>query len=186
MKADQPAVILGIDPGTTVMGYAVIAVLKKGYQLIDIGEFTFRKYLTHHKKLQKIYEEVDVLIEKHRPDELAIESPFYSKNPQSTIKLGRAQGVAIAVGLSKGLRISEYSPKKIKQSITGNGNASKVQLSKMLENLVDGFNGGKSLDASDALAVAVCHHFQANSIFASKRAYSGWASYVKENPDKIS
>ena len=180
-------VILGIDPGTTIMGYAIIGVIGKTYRLIDIGEVSFRSYLTHHKKLQQIYSNIDQLINQHHPDELAIESPFYSKNIQSMLKLGRAQGVAIAVALARGVRISEYAPKKIKQSITGNGNASKEQVAKMLVHLVEGFNADqtKNLDASDALAVAVCHHSQANSIFGGKKKYGSWASYAKDNPDLV-
>ena len=178
-------VILGVDPGTNVMGYAIIAIKGTHLELIAMGSFNARKLEDHLEKLKKMSEELTIIIDRYKPDELAIEAPFFGKNVQSMLKLGRAQGVAMTIAITKGLHISEYSPKKIKQSITGNGNASKEQVAGLLQHIVGRSLEGEVLDATDALAVAVAHHFQRLSPISSKRK-SGWSDFIKDNPDKIS
>ena len=153
-------IILGIDPGTLVMGYGLIHVQNGKLSLISLGVIKLDKFDEHSDRLKKIFERVIGLIEEYKPDELSIEAPFFGKNVQSMLKLGRAQGVAIAAALSKNIPMTEYSPKKIKMSITGNGNASKEQVAAMLENLLNFKNDDKYLDATDALGAAVCHYFQ--------------------------
>ena len=177
-------IILGIDPGTTIMGYGLIQQQGNKISLITMGILKLSKYDDHALKLKKIFERTLGLIEEYHPDELAIEAPFYGKNVQSMLKLGRAQGVAMAAGLFKELPIFEYSPKKIKQSITGNGNASKEQVAGMLANLVKFDTEPEFLDATDGLAAAVCHYFQGNTTKSNKN-YSGWKSFIKDNPNRI-
>lgn len=177
-------IILGIDPGTNIMGYGLIHQQGNKIRLITLGILKLGKYSNHAIKLKKIFERTMAIIEEHKPDELSIEAPFFGKNVQSMLKLGRAQGVAMAAALYKDLPIFEYSPKKIKQSITGNGNASKEQVAGMLANLVELGDAPEFLDATDALAAAVCHYFQGNS--ASQGAkYSGWKSFLKNNPGRV-
>ena len=149
-----------------------------------MGILKLGKYNNHALKLKKIFERTLGLIEEYKPDELAIEAPFFGKNVQSMLKLGRAQGVAMAAALYKDLPIFEYSPKKIKQSITGNGNASKEQVAAMLKNLVVFDEAPKFLDATDGLAAAVCHYFQGGKM-TSSTSYSGWGSFIKDNPDRV-
>ncbi len=177
-------IILGIDPGTNIMGYGLLHISGKEMKLLDLGLLHLSKLENNPLKLKKIFETAITLIEQHKPDELAIEAPFYGKNIQSMLKLGRAQGVAIAAALYKNIPITEYSPKKIKQSLTGNGNASKEQVAAMLKTLLHFTETPKHLDATDALAAAVCHYFQtsgrANS--ESKKSYSGWKAFLVENP----
>ena len=177
-------IILGIDPGTTIMGYGLIQQQGNKINLITMGILKLSKYNDHALKLKKIFERTLGLIEEYHPDELAIEAPFYGKNVQSMLKLGRAQGVAMAAGLYKELPIFEYSPKKIKQSITGNGNASKEQVAGMLANLVKFDREPEFLDATDGLAAAVCHYFQGNTTKSNKN-YSSWKSFIKDNPNRI-
>lgn len=148
-----------------------------------MGVLKLGKYANHALKLKKIFERTLGLIEEYKPDELAIEAPFYGKNVQSMLKLGRAQGVAIAAALYKDVPIFEYSPKKIKQSITGNGNASKEQVAAMLANLVEITHSPEFFDATDGLAAAVCHYFQGNKVQTGK-SYSGWKSFLKDNPER--
>lgn len=176
-------IILGIDPGTNIMGYGLIHIKGNKIELIVMGVLRLEKITDPALKLQKIFEKVVHLIEEYKPDELAIEAPFFGKNVQSMLKLGRAQGVAIAGALAKNLPIQEYSPKKIKQSITGNGNASKEQVSEMLKTLLNFKESPEFLDATDALGVAVCHHFQRKPGTATK-TYTGWKSFLAENPNK--
>lgn len=179
----QDRVIMGIDPGTIVMGYGVIHLKNKKLNLNAMGVLQLDKYSDHATRLKKIFERTLGLIDEYKPDELAIEAPFYGKNVQSMLKLGRAQGVAIAAALYRDVPIFEYSPKKIKQSITGNGNASKEQVAGMVGSLLDikEFNG--PLDATDGLAAAVCHYFQKN-ITTGGKSYSGWKSFLSDNPDR--
>ena len=153
-------------------------------KLRSIGVLTLNKAGDHPLKLKKIFERMLELTEEHRPDELAIEAPFFGKNVQSMLKLGRAQGVAIAAALYRNIPISEYSPKKIKQSITGNGNASKEQVAAMLQGMLEITNMPKHLDATDGLAAAVCHYFQKNKSAAGKN-YSGWKGFLKENEGRV-
>ena len=176
-------IILGIDPGTTIMGYGIIHIKQNKMELISLGVLHLEKYETHSLKLKTIFERTLGLIAEYKPDELAIEAPFFGKNVQSMLKLGRAQGVAIAAALYKNIPIFEYSPKKIKQSVTGNGNASKEQVAAMLQNLLVLKDLPKHLDATDGLAAAVCHHFQRNTN-SDKKSYSGWDAFIKENPNR--
>lgn len=175
-------IILGIDPGTNVMGYGLIAIKGNQLTLIQFGVIHLSKYADHALKLSKIFERITSIIEEYHPDEMAIESPFFGENVQSMLKLGRAQGVAIAAAISKQVPIFEYAPKKIKQSVTGNGNASKEQVASMLSKLLSFQEIPKLLDATDALGVAVCHYFQKGEI---KKGKGGWSTFLKENPDKI-
>ena len=180
--AIKEKVILGVDPGTSVMGYGVIMTKGKQLNLLQYGVIHLRKYSNHELKLKKIFERVVGLIEDYHPDEVALEAPFYGKNVQSMLKLGRAQGVAMAAALSLQIPIVEYAPKKIKMSVTGNGNASKEQVAGMLCDLLSFDVSDRLLDASDALAVAVCHHFQ-NGI--NTQGSKSWQTFLKENPHRI-
>ena len=179
-------IILGIDPGTLFLGYGIIKIQKSKIELVCLGEVRLNKLENHQLKLKKIFERISQLIEEYKPDECAVECPFYGENVQSMLKLGRAQGVAMVACLSKDLPVEEYYPKKVKQSITGNGNASKEQVAQMLLKLCNMKTLPKSLDATDALAVAVCHYFQSSgSIEKGAKKYSGWDAFVNENKDKI-
>jgi crossover junction endodeoxyribonuclease RuvC len=179
MAADR--IILGIDPGTLVMGYGLIQIKGKVVSTAGIGVIKLEKFDDHAVRLRRIFERTVGIIEEFKPDELAIEAPFFGKNVQSMLKLGRAQGVAIAAALSRGIPITEYSPKKIKMAITGNGNASKEQVSAMLQQILGFKTETKYLDATDALGAALCHYFQ-NSRTASGPSYSGWKSFLASNP----
>lgn len=174
--------MLGIDPGTTIMGYGLITVSKNGPALIQYGVINLSKYKDPYIKLSKIYERVTQLIDEYLPDELAIEAPFFGKNVQSMLKLGRAQGVAIAAAISRQLPIAEYAPKLVKQAVTGNGNASKEQVAAMLIQVLKIKEAPKLLDATDALAVAICHVHRAGKTNAKSK---GWDQFLKENPQKI-
>ena len=177
-------IILGIDPGTTILGFALLdATLSQG-ALLDIGTLRLSKIKEHADKLKSIFERTLQIIELHHPQILAIEAPFYGKNPQSMLKLGRAQGVVIAAAMYKGLEVFEYSPRKIKQSITGNGNASKEQVAAMLLNMNLIKDKTNPFDATDALAVAVCHHLQ-NKITPTGQKFSGWEAFISKNRDRV-
>ncbi len=179
-------IILGIDPGTMVMGYGIIAIEKNNITLIDLGVLKPGHNKDTYKKLQLIFNTVSGLITKYQPDAFAIEAPFFGKNVQSMLKLGRAQGVAIAAAMRHGLDVVEYSPKKIKQSVTGNGNAGKEQVWKMLQQFLSIKETPKYFDASDALAVAVCHHFQSATVIGrTDRGLKGWGDFIKQNPGRI-
>ena len=180
-------VILGIDPGTTILGYGIIECRQKEMSLQALGVLHLEKYNDHHLKLQKIFERTIELIEGFKPDEVAIEAPFFGKNVQSMLKLGRAQGVAIAAALSRGIAVTEYAPRKIKQSITGNGNAAKEQVAAMLQQLlkIPASDMPDKLDATDGLAAAVCHHFQTSGPAGNTKKHSGWAAFIKAQPDRI-
>lgn len=182
-------IILGIDPGTIVMGYGIIAVEGNTLRLVEMDVLKLPAKNDAYEKLEKIHARVKKLIETYRPDYFAIEAPFFGKNVQSMLKLGRAQGVAIAAAMQAGLTVHEYSPKKIKQSITGNGNAGKEQVLKMLQKLLSFEHGPAYMDASDALAVAVCHHFQQNSLSVSlagkTKQLTGWKAFVAQNPSRV-
>ena len=175
-------IILGIDPGTTVMGYGIIAIKGQRMELICHGVLHLSKLSHQALKLDKIFKRVVQLIETHCPDELAIEAPFFGKNVQSMLKLGRAQGVAIAAALSHGMPFAEYEPRKVKQSVTGNGNASKEQVEAMVNNLLIFTNTEPFLDATDALAVAICHHFQGNTVGSKAKS---WKAFVTENSARV-
>jgi crossover junction endodeoxyribonuclease RuvC len=177
-------IILGIDPGTTIMGFGLIRVVGKTMTFAQLNELQLKKYDDHYLKLKLIFERTIELIDTYHPDEIAIEAPFFGKNVQSMLKLGRAQGVAMAAGLSRQIPITEYSPKKIKMAITGNGNASKEQVAKMLQSILQLETLPKNLDSTDGLAAAVCHFYNMGKASTQKN-YSGWASFVKQNQDKI-
>tara|TARA_B100000989_G_C19525176_1_gene466436 strand:+ start:1761 stop:2315 length:555 start_codon:yes stop_codon:yes gene_type:complete len=182
MQEEQ--IILGVDPGTTIMGFGVIAVNKNSMKMIQMHELHLKKYDNHFLRLHHIFKRTIELIDQYNPDEMALEAPFFGKNVQSMLKLGRAQGVAMAAGLSRELAITEYSPKKIKMAITGNGNASKEQVAKMLQQLLKIKTLPKNLDATDGLAAAVCHYYNMGKLNTEK-SYTGWSSYVNQNPRKI-
>lgn len=166
------------------MGYGIIHIKGSAMELVTIGVLQLHKLSDHPLKLKTIFERTLQLIDGYKPDELAVEAPFFGKNVQSMLKLGRAQGVAIAGALYKNIPIFEYSPKKIKQSITGNGNASKEQVAAMLQTLLHFTEMPDHLDATDGLAAAVCHYFQKGSN-GDKKKHSGWKSFLSDNPDKI-
>jgi len=179
-------IILGIDPGTIIMGYGLITVTGSTISLLELGVLKPGNTKDMYKKLQLIYNTVSGLIIKYQPDSFAIEAPFFGKNVQSMLKLGRAQGVAIAAAMRHGLEVVEYSPKKVKQSVTGNGNADKEQVMKMLQTLLAFKETPKHYDASDALAVAVCHHFQSSSpLRKAAKGMSGWEDFIKQNPGRL-
>lgn len=187
MQTTIEKIILGIDPGTTVMGYGLICIKKNQMELITLGILQLHKYEGHALKLKRIFEKTLSLIDEYKPDDLAIEAPFFGKNIQSMLKLGRAQGVAMAAGLYRTIPIFEYSPKKIKQSITGNGNGSKEQVAAMLQTLLKIHELPDYLDATDGLAAAVCHHFQNVTVPGqkSKKTVTGWKAFLSENPQRL-
>ncbi len=185
-------IILGIDPGTLVMGHGIIAVNGSSMELLEMSVLKLSGKKDNYERLQMIHQQVVALIKKYRPHEFAIESPFFGKNVQSMLKLGRAQGVAIAAAISAGLPVTEYSPKKIKQSITGNGNADKEQVWKMLQHILILKERPKHFDATDALAVAICHHFQyklqVSPVSIKKKDSSkknGWGDFILKNPARV-
>ena len=181
MKGER--IILGIDPGTTIMGFGLIKVENKKMSFIQMNELQLNKYKDHYVKLKLIFERTIELIDNYHPDEIAIEAPFFGKNVQSMLKLGRAQGVAMAAGLSREVPITEYLPKKIKMAITGNGNASKEQVAKMLQSQLKIGKLPKNLDATDGLAAAVCHFYNSGKTEIGK-SYTGWDAFIKQNPNK--
>jgi crossover junction endodeoxyribonuclease RuvC len=181
-KIIKEKVILGLDPGTNIMGYGIICIKGSSISLLQYGVIHLSKYVGHELKLKKIFERVLGLLDEYKPDEVALEAPFFGKNVQSMLKLGRAQGVAMSAALSREIPIVEYAPKKVKQSVTGNGNASKEQVARMLMTLLTIRELPKLLDATDALAVAVCHYYQKG---APKSAGKSWESFLKENPEKL-
>lgn len=176
-------IILGIDPGTRIMGYAVIKVLGKNIEVLQYGVINLEKYTNQEIKLKKIFERVTQIVDEFLPDEVALEAPFYGKNVQSMLKLGRAQGVAMTAALMREIPITEYAPRKVKQSVTGTGTASKEDLAAMLEKILKiKFADNTLLDASDALGVALCHHYQGG---VKTNKAKGWGDFLKENPDKV-
>jgi crossover junction endodeoxyribonuclease RuvC len=177
-------IILGIDPGTTIMGFGLIKVTGKKMAFLQLNELDLKKYKDHYLKLKLIFERTIELIDTHHPDEIAIEAPFFGKNVQSMLKLGRAQGVAMAAGLSREVPITEYAPKKIKMAITGNGNASKEQVAKMLQSMLGLKTLPKNLDSMDGLAAAVCHFYNQGRVEVGK-SYSGWDAFVKQNEGRV-
>lgn len=181
-KNNKETIILGLDPGTSVMGYGLILVKGQQLNLLQFGVIHLSKYGSHELKLKKIFERVLGLIDEYHPDEVALEAPFYGKNVQSMLKLGRAQGVAMSAALFREIPITEYAPKKVKQSVTSNGNASKEQVANMLMTLLNFKEVPKLLDATDALAVAVCHHFQKGALSTSGKS---WKSFISENPGRV-
>lgn len=182
MNKTKEKIILGLDPGTTVMGYGVILIQGSKLSVLQLGVIHLSKYSSHELKLKKIFERVSHIIEEFEPDEVALEAPFYGKNVQSMLKLGRAQGVAMAAALTREIPITEYAPKKVKQSVTGNGNASKEQVAAMLQSILKLKEIPKLLDASDALAVALCHHYQGGKAQTSAKS---WKAFISDNPGRV-
>lgn len=183
-------IIMGIDPGTIVMGYGLIRVLGQRADLIALGVIHLDKMENHYMRLRRIFDRVSGLIEEFNPDELAIEAPFFGKNVQSMLKLGRAQGVAMAAALRYDIPITEYVPMRIKQAITGNGNASKEQVAGMLQRYlkIPAEAMPKELDATDGLAAALCHHFLTSSPIGAQSgrgATKNWADFVRQNPERV-
>jgi len=177
-------IILGIDPGTAIMGFGIIKVQGNSMSFIQMNELDMRKLKDPYVKLRRIFERTIELIDTYHPDEIALEAPFFGKNVQSMLKLGRAQGVAMAAGLSRDIPVFEYAPLKIKQSITGKGSASKEQVAKMLQSLLGLKELPKNLDMTDGLAAAVCHFYNSGKIEIGK-SYTGWAAFVKQNEKRI-
>jgi crossover junction endodeoxyribonuclease RuvC len=178
-------IILGLDPGTNITGYGIIQCEGSRMKLLTYGMIHLsRQELDHPQKLKKIFDRVVSLVDEFHPDEAAIEAPFHGKNVQSMLKLGRAQGVAIAAAMTRDVPVKEYAPRKIKMAITGNGNASKDQVARMLERLLNFTYEGKHLDASDGIAAAVCHFFQSN-VADTGKGFRDWSSFAKENPDRL-
>ena len=186
MRGDKTKerIILGIDPGTTVLGYGILKESGSALSLISLGVIKLGHLDNHALKLQRIFKKTSALIEQYKPDFMALEAPFYGKNIQVMLKLGRAQGVAMAAALNHDIPIFEYAPRKIKQSVTGNGNATKEQVAAMLKTLLRFEESPQFLDATDGLAVAVCHAFQ-GSTPTSTKSYSGWEAFVKENANRL-
>ncbi len=181
----NPKIILGIDPGTLIMGYGLISVEHHQMQLVEMNSLHVPAKLNAYQRLELIYLTVRELIHTFRPNEFAIEAPFFGKNVQSMLKLGRAQGVAIAAAMQSGIPVTEYAPRKIKQSITGNGNAGKEQVWKMLQQILHIRQEIDHLDASDALAVAICHHFQVSRPASNEKKLNGWAEFAVKNPGRV-
>lgn len=186
IKAIKEKIILGIDPGTTIMGYGVLRVQGPTVEMIAMGVIDLRKFSNHYLKLRHIQERVLGIIDSYLPDELAIEAPFFGKNVQSMLKLGRAQGVAIAAALGRDIPITEYAPLKIKMAITGNGQASKEQVADMLQRILKFSKDDMPafMDATDGLAAAYCHFLQTGRPSATK-AYSGWKDFIAKNPKRV-
>jgi len=177
-------IILGVDPGTTIMGFGLIKVVDKKMEFLQMNELLLQKYKDPYTKLKLIFERTMELIDTYHPDEMALEAPFFGVNVQSMLKLGRAQGVAMAAGLSRQIPVAEYAPKKIKMAITGSGNASKEQVAAMLKSLLNLKALPKNLDATDGLAAAVCHHFNSGKTVGTK-SYGSWESFVSQNANRV-
>lgn len=179
-------VILGIDPGTLFMGYAIVAVNNNKPSVVTMNVLKLGSHKDVYLRLQMIHSKVCSLISEFSPTTFAIEAPFFGKNVQSMLKLGRAQGVAIAAAMQAAIDVTEYSPKKVKQSITGNGNAGKEQVWKMLQQILSLEEKPQYFDATDALAVALCHHYQATSkLSVSAKGFKGWEDFVAKNTNRI-
>lgn len=178
-------IILGIDPGTLLMGYSIIQVTQGRIVMREMHALKLSSKKDNYERLQLIHEKVTQLIVSHRPHEFAIEAPFFGKNVQSMLKLGRAQGVAIAAAMAAGIPVTEYSPRKVKQSVTGNGNADKEQVWKMLQQLLNLQEQPQYFDATDALAIAVCHHFQMNTLLPQTGKAKGWDDFIRKNPGRV-
>lgn len=186
IQSVKEKIILGIDPGTTIMGYGVLRITGTKPEMVAMGVIDLRKYGNHYLKLRKIFERVTGIIESYLPDELAIEAPFFGKNVQSMLKLGRAQGVAMAAALNRDIPITEYAPLKIKMAITGNGQASKEQVADMLQRMlkIEKIDMPVFMDATDGLAAAFCHFLQMGRP-VSEKGYGGWKEFAAKNPDRI-
>lgn len=182
----KPTIILGIDPGTQILGFALLKVQGNHTQVLLMDVLKLAHHKDIYERLEKIHTKVAEIVQLYQPTSFAIEAPFFGKNIQSMLKLGRAQGVAIAAAMQAGIRVTEYSPKKIKQSITGNGNANKEQVWKMLQRILQIEAKPQYFDATDALAVALCHHYQISSAtFTEGKKLKGWADFIAKNPERV-
>lgn len=182
---EKSKTILGIDPGTNILGFGVIGINSHGPHYVDMGVFDLRKIKDPFEKLANIFAGVTELIEEHKPDCLAVESPFYGKNAQVILKLGRAQGAALTAAVMKGIPVAEYAPRKAKIAICGNGAASKEQVAMMIQKTLKVDLDPKYLDATDALAIALCHHYQMTNPLAGIGGKNDWKKFLEENPDRI-
>ena len=178
-------IIMGVDPGTNILGYSIICADKNTIKILINGVIHLKKTDDHFIRLGIIYEKLTTYIKEYKPDALAIEAPFFGKNVQSMLKLGRAQGAAIIAGVNSNIPVIEYSPRRIKQSITGKGNASKEQVAKMLQSTLQMVELPEYFDATDALAVAVCHFNSGKKISPKGKQFNGWADYISANPAKV-
>lgn len=178
-------IIMGIDPGTNILGYGVILVDGRKAGCVDMGILDLRRQKDHFTKLRTIFTEVGQLIERYTPDDLAIEAPFYGKNPQVMLKLGRAQGAAITAAISRGIPVFEYEPRKVKMAVTGNGAASKEQVMDMMGRTLHRTMDNRFLDASDALAVAMCHFYQLTNPLTDTSASTSWKKFIEAHPERI-
>lgn len=183
-KQNNPLIILGIDPGTVILGYGLIRIQDQNPEVLTMGVVKLHKLNSHYEKLGLIYRRIEGLIQEYRPDAVALEAPFFGKNVQSMLKLGRAQGMAMAPAINLNLPVFEYAPRKIKQSITGNGNASKEQVANLLGHILKMKQEPDYLDATDALAAALCHFYQMSRP-VSTSGYSGWKEFIRKNPGRI-
>ena len=177
--------ILGIDPGTVILGFAVVEIRPKGKRVMELGTLKLSKFKDHAERLATIHRRLTQVIGTHKPAVMAIESPFFGKNPQSMLKLGRAQGVCMAAAMGQGVSVTEYAPRKIKQSITGNGNASKEQVAAMLQNEFPLDMSRALADATDALGAAMCHYYQNRGPLAGGKKFSGWESFIAANANRV-
>lgn len=185
MASGPQRIIMGIDPGTNILGFGVILIDRRKVHLVDLGVLDLRKCGDHFSKLKVIFEEVGKLIEKYTPDDLAIEAPFYGKNVQVMLKLGRAQGAAVSAALSRGIPVFEYAPRKAKIAVTGEGAASKEQVAMMLQKTLGVEIKSRYLDATDALAIAMCHFYQLTNPLLSTSASTDWKSFIEANPERV-
>ncbi len=186
MSVKHSKIILGIDPGTIVMGYGILAINGQQLELVHMNVLKLNAKKDQHVRLELIHRKVVELIAEYKPTTFAIEAPFFGKNVQSMLKLGRAQGVAIAAAIQAGLEVCEYSPKKVKQSITGNGNADKHQVWQMLQRILTITEVPEYIDASDALAVAICHHYQTSSVIPALQSKAkGWDDFIRQNSHRL-
>ena len=179
-------IILGIDPGTNLLGFGIIRVTGRKAEYVDMGVLDLRKDKDPYDKLKAIYDCITEVCKNYQPDEMALESPFYGKNAQVILKLGRAQGAAMMAGLQYGIKVYEYAPRKAKEAIVGNGAASKEQVQLMLEKTLGVKLESRHLDATDALAIALCHHYETARPLGPSKGKGGWEQFLKENPDRIS
>ncbi len=182
---ENDRVIMGIDPGTNLMGYGIIRIVNRKPEIVVSGVLDLKKVGDSYIKLQRIFQRTTQVIDEYHPDELAIESQFFGKNVQSMLKLGRAQGVAIAAALQRNIPIFEYAPRKIKMAITGTGTASKEQVAVILQRYFKLKDLPQNADESDALAIALCHYFQDNALTKTTKKTSSWADFIKQNPNRV-
>ena len=177
--------IMGIDPGTNLLGFGVIRVSGRNVSFVDMGVLDMRKEKDHFSKLRMLEGKMEELLDRYRPDELSVESPFYGKNPQVMLKLGRAQGAAVTAALRRGIHVEEYAPRKAKIAITGVGSASKEQVCTMIQKILGVRLRPEHLDATDALALALCHYFSITSPVSAVRSSGDWKHFIEANPDRV-